>query len=1316
MGKQLDFQIDFQEQQQEEEGNKKPSSTIDFQLDFQPEEELKKEKKKAGISDKETYKVPFAQVGNLVDRASSALNVLKNKGIHLSPVDAITHFIVGEKDNDKIFKEMDERIKQREQWANPENKELTLPSKIAGTIATLPMQVASFPLSPFETGQVAIDKGEKLSTAQKMGAVDTVGNLVGAALPAGVGGTLAKKAITGAAANVAQDVGTRKALEVLADTQEAKEHFKPTVENAVIAGITGAGIGAASHRKTPLQKQETKADKLKLIAEEKKVGEEAKQQLELDFGEDSGRTISPYLPDPSTATFRVDDNGIPIRQDLSEETSKTSSKGSDQLDILFDEQKPSFDADPRQPQVDPAVKAQQMDEMFSQRQEELQQKQKEIEDTLARELREDELYSLQDNVIMRNQPTTPGGFRRQAGGVNIDFLYDLVQKVKSITKPKNQIDQENAINKISQQDSSSRIPSDPSYESIKEIVLQEGHQKGANRYLGAGGTIEAVKRHSALIDGVRNIVQNWNKRAELTVRKEIMPVEETLRKLKGEDFTDLLDAMKIARENRINLSLEDLANAGYSEKVLNGYKALRELQDKSLKWQNEARVLKGLKPISPEEAYISARWVGDFGVSIKNKDGRIVWKVRADSKIGVKRAAQKILDKFPDLKLGDDFDRLNARGMDRDSLQSAYSTMLDILGRDDPIVQQIKELVEKEVEEGGQTSLGQHHHAKRKAGVRGYVGDRPWVDPMKDAKEFLQQQLEYAKNAAKWSEIQKGTSNLKKIINDPEIASLQPDRVKWAKDYVANDLGYGEDKMVRAIENRIGKAVGVSPKKINKMVGDIKFFWITQKLMASLGYTASNGFQLFNTLPWHSDLSAKGFKTDPITPAISGFINGNLLAAYHYNPKVTDIKMLPDYVKAALKYAENNSVTNRSVYDETPIGSGIGPARKAIQRTVTLPETFARSYAYMSFVEHLKNSGQFKDKASWNEMFKLAEDYTYMAMSDARFSERAQIFNKAGTVGSLFNTLQTYTISWFNQWSYFSREAFKGNPAPLFTAMVTQGSLAGLLGLPLVQDLDTMWEYTKRLLPTKLWNKVKDWNLKEAVMDVFGETGAYGAVSDITGINWSSRISSPQILEAPGMPGGMLADIFEQVAAISDAAASVDDPTKWAQAALNITPPGLKEFVAQTALPEYSQVDRPWDEKVDVFKRSDLADRRSIFARTKEQQNMAKWGVKSLEEGIEGDARYNARTRLDEARKRRQEVSQKLYNQIRLGNMDKARDSLELFVELGGNPQQLKTILNNQIKEEFFTDTERMLPRKNIDAIIVYKRMKDLLKEATQND
>lgn len=816
-------------------------------------------------------------------------------------------------------------------------------------------------------------------------------------------------------------------------------------------------------------------------------------------------------------------------------------------------------------------------------------------------------------------------------------------------------------------------------------------------YVQSGATSAAMKTGSAAIKAASEIVQNALKRSEWNNRQWVFPAEGALRKLSRQEMTDVATLMKDEMFSGQRYDGDILAE-NLTVKQLEAYTNMRNLFDKTMDAQNAARVAKGQKPITPQEAYLSSRWQGDFRRPVMDSEGKVVWYLAAKTKLGLEAETKSLLKMFPDLVIDKAKDHVVKSGQSTTDLQSMYSTMLDLLGRDDPAITKIKEAIEAQtIAEGGRT-LAQEKHFQKKGNVRGFIGDRPWKNPGKEAVEMFQQQIQYAKNAFRWSEMQKAADDIKAIVSDKDLQQQQPNNVKYIREYFKNAIGMGEANVTRALNDSLRQGLGVSPQVIDSAVGGVKSFFITQKLIASAGYTAANLIQTSNVLPYLMNLRGQGYKGNPATAVLVGVPAGIMMTASHYMKSIGGeyLNKLPDqFLKDAILYAEQNGVTARSVYDESPLESSLSRVKTAVgmvgKATMSAPETLVRSVAFMTYAQMLKDSGKFSDKIA---LFQKAEELVNASMVDYRETERPLMFSKMGSAGNFLNTLQTYPMSFYNQYSYMLGEFVKGRPTGLMAMMALQYALAGAMGLPGFDDTDKLYKWIRdNVLPTDTWAKAmksKFWSdPKLWLMETAGDSAVYGALSDTSGIGMTSRVSAPGAGAMLQSPAGPVLDIAKQIGSVGSAVASVDDGTKWAQAAMNVSPVGLQGLL-ETApfMKGYTHEVDPETGRTVFFKTSDLADRKGAYERSPEEIAVRQWGVRSQKEVKTRDVAYATSSANLALEKRSGELIDRIYSAARTGNTKRVQELSALYTELTGKAIT-ETQIANQIKEEMYTDVQR---------------------------
>lgn len=861
------------------------------------------------------------------------------------------------------------------------------------------------------------------------------------------------------------------------------------------------------------------------------------------------------------------------------------------------------------------------------------------------------------------------------------------------------------------------IPADPKPADVVSKALAEGKDTNSwnvTKYTASGSSLEAMTRKSDLVQGISRIVQNAQKRADLYIQKTVFPMERQLRQMSTKDIVKVADVLKNEMLGKELYTVEKLQEMGLNEAQMKAYANHRQLMENTLAIQNKARAANGLKPVDGKEYYTSSRWHGDFRQPVRDKEGKLVWYLAADSEMGLKSQLKALQKKHPDLVAKPaEAHRVRNRGYNQKSdLQSMYSTMLDILGRDDPAVQKLREAYEEVVAAEASTTLGQQKHFERKANIRGYVGDRPGAKPEKEALAMLQEQVTYAKNAYKWSALQEAAQPIKEILGNEKLQEQQPKNVEYAQEYLKNALGHGEARWVSAMQDAF-RDTGFSPNYVEMGVNGAKSFFITQKLGASLGYTMANMLQVMNTVPHLVDTMVK-HGGNPFVALPVGMSSGIAMASGHYLNKAGGdfgrlTKDLP-FFNEAFKYGEENGITSRSIYDESPITSR-GPVATGLQlfgKTMTIPETYIRSAAYMTFVKMLKDSGKFTDNM---EVFQKAEELTNASMVDYRASERPMGFSKMGIAGNALNTLQTFPANLYNQYRYFGKEAARGNVAPLIAMLTLQYAMAGAMGIPGFQDMDKMLTWAKGLVPDSMYMKVREFDPKLWLIENLGEAAVYGLVSTESGVNMTSRLSAPGGLDMIQAPGGPVMDIAKQAGSVANLATNPNETT-FAQAARNVAPTGLQGYLETGPLKDQNVAATRPDGTTLYKKATDLADRQGQYARTPEEEKLRKLGLRSQKEVFSNDMAYKVGAVEQLDRERSKSVSGKYYDAIRRGDTKKAAELQKLYTQINGHPIEDRQV-EEQMLEEFTTTIERKSigAKERLNAIQGLARLKKIIKE-----
>jgi len=902
----------------------------------------------------------------------------------------------------------------------------------------------------------------------------------------------------------------------------------------------------------------------------------------------------------------------------------------------------------------------------------------------------------------------------QRGGIDIKAIGDSVKElVKSVTKPGIKAKdtpvktKENVIESIPGHKDALKdyIPADPTASEILTDSLGDGDSNLKFTGVQSGATMTGIKYNSPLIQGIGKLYQNAQKRSEKLIRDFVYPVEYIFKKLSKSDIIELSKVMKMEMFDGRLVDAQTLREAGFNDKQINAYTQMRDLFNRAYDIQAKALEAQGKKVPTKREAYLSSRWTGDWHVPVYTKDGKLVYYVAEKTRAGAHNALEYLKEQF-DLDLDKSKVTYRAGNAKHGNLHDAYLTMLRIIDSNDPRAQAIKSVMEEALASEGFNALNQKQHFESKANVRGFQGDRPWVTDKTNAYDLFRSQFDYVKNAFTWTELQKATKTSKEVLSNDYLVQEQPNNVRYAQEYAKNKLGFGEANWVKEMESVANEVLGTSRQSFYNVVGDMKSFFIISKLGFNLGFMVANTIQPVFTLPWHANLVSLGYKHNPFNTFVKG--GGDAISGYMKYALGLDMPM-SNLGKDALRYAEDNGIVRRSMFDETanlgrhPIIEG---AEKAGSVTIQTIEHMARLNSFMGFVHHLQQSKMFSDPI---KMFEKAEELTNAAMVDYRPGEGPMAFDKLGTTGEALKTLQTFKFNYYNQLHHFFKEAGEGRPSGLVTFMALQAMLGGAIGLPLLQEMDDIWSTIRDNLPNDLHIKVKDFSIKQKMIETMPDWASYGGLSKLTGANFSSRFDA-----------GNLADmsfdsLFPFIKDISNQASKVYNYTKepgtstGAEALYALAPPGPIQGLLETNMDAFKGPKTPEGNQVYLNPR-DLRKQDANFVRTPEQESYRVLGLTELDEAKYKSKRYTQNQMERESDMRRKELADKFFDAV-INKEDKTRDKIVYqYMKYDGDPQTLIDRLDSDaMRRALPAETLQASKAQTLLSIQKAKRMKEVL-------
>jgi hypothetical protein len=863
------------------------------------------------------------------------------------------------------------------------------------------------------------------------------------------------------------------------------------------------------------------------------------------------------------------------------------------------------------------------------------------------------------------------------------------------------------------------IPKNMESTKIIEAATKEPGTGNFVKMLQSGATLTAMKTKSSLIREGGRVIQNAGKRSDLGIRTTVFPYEQAINRLSKQEAIDLAAIFKDEALNNRAFDL-DILEKNLSRKQLDAYARKREMDEQSLAAVNAERQRQGKTPVDEKEYYLSSRWQGPFRQILRDSKGRAVWYLAAESKKNLDKQIKALQKEVPGLSTNiDDFQKSAPSGSGRD-LQSAYSLMLDTLGRDDPAVKLMREKYEELAALNTENAFGQTKHFEEKHNIRGFIGDRPGMDPYKEALAMFRSSADYAKSSYRWSALQTAGDVLKPVFSSPELLASQPEQLAYLKEYFNSALGQGQAEVFKGIEKAFQDATGRSSKEINAAVNRAKSFFILQKMGLNLGTTIAQTLQLSSVLPHLTNLASQGLVGNPVVAVAKGVPAGMAMASNHYLNKMNVNMMAPmledTFYKKMFKYAEENGVTTRAIYDEAGVQEAgqniVTKGADALSTGLAAIDAYTRGVAFSVFAEYLHSTKKFTNEV---ELFQKAEELTDVAMGDYRGSEKPLIFAKMGTTGNFLNTLQTYPMNFYNQWNMWYREAKGGNFAPFAVALAMQGLLSGVQGVPYAETtIDTFNWLKDNALPTTQWAELQKYPFvrdpKMWMVDTMGRSAVYGWLSEASGVSMTAKLSAPNINEMVDAPAGVLADLAKQGLNVGRAITYSKKPEYAAQAAMSVLPVGLAGLYETSDAAKYLTYE-PRGTNQGTYKQSDLSQPQVVFERTPEEIQLRKLGLRSQREARERDLTYQARTQKQVLDQKAGNLVQEAATAMSKGRTKEFAEINTLYTRLKGTPiemDSLYTVTLNRVltdKERFFMQSKD--PRSMLEAVKLGNRLKE---------
>jgi hypothetical protein len=1248
----------------------------------------------------EDVKISAAQVANTGDRYLSGLTLA-----------------VGDKlgiDGQQYFDDLQKRLAGREQEANPDKKQQFFAGKLAGTVATLPAQLLAFPMSPATTGQTMLEHGEPLGRARWGAVIDTVGNLVGTAVPGAAGLTRGMRVFSGAGINAAQDAATKAAIAGIATKDSTKEALGPSWESAAVGGALGGVLPSG-------QKPKRKASGVSL------------EEIVADVKAAKAAEIEAARPEPHQMGLWGDELGPGQGASKSLTEALDSIPQGVQRNIALKRLK--GDMEPSQTLLDAKAQADQ-----------------------ALDPREGP-FSLPDNKqrgaidldAFRRKREKELGVKIPVGEVVEDFTPQIpgleVTELPSLPKPnleivnkeRGGIDFENIINAFknkAEQSPLTPVPKTPRNDSVAtpispEMVQQRQNLRnkaravglslydrvttpeealagaskdtdmskmGANNLRSGSEAVLRTNRNNTVVNFIRtarqeasNLFEEYSKKYVTGRTDGIVPAINKLLPNKA-DANQVAEILLAGDKNQMVFNDSQLNLMGLSAQQIDVYKKVRAALDARYALAAEQAGINGYEAFKPRDGYIPSNFRGSYTHLVGFYDkGRWVTKgiAQADTKFGLAKALEKYKEMGPQYS---ESIKLDYKGFkDNKGVYKKHNGFADLvakLAELDPDFAKAKAQADQHSMDEVRALYRFDVHEIKKAGVKGSLGDRPWLSKDQNTSELFKSITDYLESGFRYDSYQKFLMDSEKLVNDPKVQSEMPNTVIWGRKFIdnvkgnnLNAVGAGVNSVLNGTFDAMGMGSAIPRRVMSEMQG------ISTSLMMGMGNIGFATLQLTQMLTGGLP-EATRIKNE------TGLSNMDLSRAFMnsalYSPILAAGKkgVAPTHLQDAWSWMQQHGLTD---FSEAELVHELGQSKAArnikavANSTIIYSEKLTRPPVFMAFADMFHKAGYVGEQG-----FLRAQAATDYAMGNYGPDERPAIYNALGELGKPMGALSTYKHNLIEQ-NTSALVDIKNNPEAALAAAAVALTFYGMSGLPGYQETDqVVKKLTKKNIRELLLN---DPDKANAIMD--------GMLSWKSGVDIQAKMSTASIL--PDVENNPLSVAPHIQNTVGITAAALDFALKQDEQS-------LREFMRK-GMPTSAR--NVYEAKV-MTKDGHVYDskgvRKTEEPRTQEESNLrAALGLRPLRERLADETTYTRNQRYIKQQDKLKEAEGQFKAALANKNQEDIQKWIARYEELGGDVESLvsgQSIQNTMVNSQL-SPRERLSgePKDSLGSIRRYNTM-----------
>ena len=1025
-----------------------------------------------------------------------------------------------------------------------------------------------------------------------------------------------------------------------------------------------------------------------------RMNEDPYAQGHLDFNDFGNNDPMAHMPE-----MRVDENGMPIRADLSMEAQNLENPL--QMNMWGDELGPALD------QTRSLTDA--IDSMPAGA-----DRQRGI-DMLSQDVKAD--FTLPEKpssgggspLLTPERPTTTFGPRSQRGGQI--RLTDLglaavagFKKIASLTKssPDVAAAKSAAMASAKQERVKSILGNTSGYlENVttpEAVIALADTSKDISGMASAGGrTIApginhlAIKTSNPLIKYVRAKTRDVFVVADRLTEQYITGVDgigKTVQELKPAELTEVVQLLQLGDKKQFKITPELMDKHGFSEMQKRFVEQYYDMDQKKLEVWNKGREEAGKPIVPPREGHVPGMFKGDYKQLVLSPDGKPLGVIAVDFKWQLEAARKAMMEKFPQAK----FSPMRRSSMGASSGRTgefgAMQEVLTMLAEKDPAFKEVQDLIASAIADNSDKAYGAAQHALRKKGIVGNEGNKPWLSPEQNAKDFVKAYLTHWEDQMISHLALPVEQNVRALMENPALDHMDNAKT-YVDSYLKNMGGRGAGDFGKSLNTVIdtpSRLAGIGPSGTRAVVGQFN---------KRLGqYAMGFGNYLFSITQWLQvaqtgipELTAAanqlGVEQTKVAPAMMKALKEWTTASMKEPSPEFKVALEEGRARGLMTFSEFSDVSKITQNKYSKMYDKVVDYNRA-----ELGEKPTRPLVFLTAVNMLKDSG-LQGKA----LYDAAYNITQAGMFDYRMNERPMMYQRMGVAGQLVGGLQTFKHAYLGQLLRLAKNSGNDPMSASLAGLAILG-YAGVTGVPFYSELDTMFQ----ALSEKMG---KRYTIAEYAMAELPRWLKSGVISDITNVNMQSRLSAADVL--PNSLPETISPYMSTVGRIGDAVgdvASFNDGLAWSNLGTQLTPQGPLKGLAEKALTT--------DDEGYVLNREGLRGNK----RTEWDKGVRTYsGGRSLDEALTGENQYNSGQRLKGYKDRQSSVLERVKREFVQGTLTQEgmKEYATKYKDAKGDPAQMVNSLIEYAKTTKLDKQKRLqgVPSGSLSSIYRYAEYAD---------